>query len=209
MPRIFRDGVEETVEFPRQSWGDVLAHLESRCAADGRLVTSVRFDGVDQPSFRDPAALRQPITNVATIDIDTSTPTGLLTQSLDEAVRAVGTLASAAERVGAAFRGFDIEQANLDLGELAQGLGTLIALAQALGQAAGVDLDVLATPDGTGSKMIADLTTQAESLIAASDGGDWITVADIIEYDLAPMLRQWSSLFDALRTEATGRGTAS
>jgi hypothetical protein len=205
MPRIVRDGVEEVVEFPRQSWGDVLSHLETRCAAEGRLLTAVRFDGVDQPSFRDPAVLQQTVATVAVIDIDTSTPTGLLTQSLDEAVSAVGTLAAAAERVGGAFRGFDIDQANCDLGELAQGLGTLIALAQALGQAADVDLDVLATPHGTGSKMVADLTAQAEALIAASQGSDWITVADIIEYDLAPMLRKWSSLFDALRTEAIRR----
>ena len=40
-------------EFRPETWGDLLERLDRTLVADGRVVTAVRFDGVDQPSFRD------------------------------------------------------------------------------------------------------------------------------------------------------------
>jgi hypothetical protein len=105
--------------------------------------------------------------------------------------------------VGEAFRGFEVARANEDLQELAQGIGTLVSIAQALGQAVGVPLDTVGSRGKTAGEMIAGLSSQTNELIQARESGDWITVADIIEYDLAPLLQEWPGVLEALR-EAAG-----
>ena len=42
----------ESFDFLPETWGRVLATLDARLVASRRVVTAVRFDGVDQPSFR-------------------------------------------------------------------------------------------------------------------------------------------------------------
>jgi hypothetical protein len=43
------------------------------------------------------------------------------------------------------------------------------------------------------------LDAQLAPLLEAQRGGDWITVADILEYDLAPLMPRFDAIFDALR----------
>ncbi|HEY3381262.1 MAG TPA: hypothetical protein VGK32_05800, partial [Vicinamibacterales bacterium] len=139
------------------------------------------------------------LSSLAVIEAESSSPRDLLLSSLDEAVGAANSLAVGAERVGESFRGFDVKTANEDLTQLAQGLGTLVAIVQALSQAVGVDLANVSCAKGTGAQMIDELIAHADSLIASQSTGDWITVADVIEYDIAPALRAWPDLLDALR----------
>jgi hypothetical protein len=199
MPRILLNGREQRAETACHCWGDLLARLDRRCAANGQVLTAVRFDGVEQPSFRDTLPPGHPLGGIRVIDGDAISPHRLLEASLDEAAAAAGALATSAEKVGAAFRGFDVATAGQDLSQLAKGLSTLVMLAQTAGQAAGVDLQSLTCVCGTGTRMIEELSAHAEAVIRAQRAGDWIAVADVIEYDIAPALRSWPALFDALR----------
>jgi hypothetical protein len=199
MLRILVNGSEETADLACQCWGELLERLDRRVAADGQVLTAIRFDGVDQPSFRDPACEPQPMGGIRVIDADSASPRVLLDNSVDEAIVAARALAAGAARLGGAFRGFDVSGANHDLVDMARGLGTLVAIVQTLSQAIGVSVDSVRGGDRTGSQMIAELTTQTDSLIAAQRDGDWITVADVIEYDIASALQRWPELFEALR----------
>jgi hypothetical protein len=199
MPQIVVNGVAQSAECSCQRWGEQLEVLDRQVAGDGLVLTAVRFDGVDQPSFRDPACALQLLGSVRVVEADSARPRDLLESSVREAVAAAEALAAGARRVGDGFRGFDVSQANQDLVELARGLGTLVAILQALGHALGVSLDSLKCGDRTASRMIQELTAHADGLIDAQRAGDWITVADTVEYDLAPALEEWPKLFTALR----------
>jgi len=199
MQRILVNGADAATSEGCECWGNLLERLDRSAAAEGKVLTAIRFDGVDQPSFRDPGAAGAPIETLAVIEAETASPADLLDDSVNDAINATDALAVGAERIADAFRGFDVSHANQDLQELAQGLGTLVAIAQALGQAVGVSLDRVTTDGTAASDMLALLCAQADELIAAREGGDWITVADIIEYDLAPQLRRWPRVFEALR----------
>jgi hypothetical protein len=199
MPRILVNGLEQTPGPACQHWGDLLEHLDGVVAGGGQVLTAVRFDGVDEPTFRDPAGARRSICGLQVIEAESLRPRDLLENSLNEAIGAARTLAEGAGRVGGAFRGFDVSIANQDLVDLAQGLGTLVAIIQTLSQALGVALDSLVCEFGTANNMIEELSGHADALIEAQQAGDWITVADVIEYDVAPALQRWPSLFEGLR----------
>jgi hypothetical protein len=199
MQRILVNGVEESALSTFNHWGELLEHLDRRAAGDGTVLTAVRFDGVDQPSFRDPASASRPLTSLVVIEAEAMSPADLFDDSVRDAIGAAGALAAAAERVGEAFRGFDVARANKDLQDLAQGIGTLVSVAQALSQASGVALEKVGHDGRTACDMVETLGCQTDELIKAQESGDWITVADIIEYDLAPQLQGWPHVFESLR----------
>jgi len=199
MPQILVNGADQTTDFACQRWGDLLERLDRRATREGHVLTAIRFDGVDQPAFRDAATAPHIVGGLRVIEVESSRPRDLFERSVDEAVVAAETLAAAAVRVGRAFRGFDVSSASRELEELARGLGTLIAIAHALSQALGVSLDALDQDGQTGSQMVAELTAHTEALIVAQQAGDWVTVADVIEYDLAPALGRWPGFLHALR----------
>jgi hypothetical protein len=200
MPRILVNGTEHRLDPACVHWGEALEQLDRRAAGDGRMLTAVRFDGVDQPSFRDAAYDRYGLGDVALVEADSDLPHELLERSVDEAIDAARGLADAAERLGTTFRGFDVSYANQDLVEFAQGLGTLVGIVQALSQALGVGLELVRSGPDTAMAMIEQLSEQTGLLIDAQEAEDWITVADVIEYDIAPALQRWPGLFESLRT---------
>lgn len=182
-----------------KTWGELLEVLDRRCADAGQVVTAARFDGVDQPTFRGDGARGHLLKSLSVIEVESTPPGALLLSTLDQAKQAVVALGASAERLGGAFRGFDVSSANEELVEFAQSLGTVVTLASVLSQAIGVDLATVRCDGASGVDMIGELTTHADALIGAQDIGDWITVADVVEYDVAPALGRWPALFDALR----------
>jgi hypothetical protein len=199
MLQIFVNDEAQPTENRCETWGELLVGLESQCARGGQVVTAVRFDGVDQPAFRAPALGAHRLDQVATIEVEAVRPAELLLASIDQAVAAIDTLQRSAERIGAAFRGFDVSTANEELAELAGSLGTVVTITSTLSQAMGLNLGDLQCHGGRASQMIDELVGHADALISAQEIGDWITVADIVEYDVAPSLRRWPGLFDVLR----------
>jgi hypothetical protein len=205
MQRILLNGVEESTVGACNHWGELLGHLDRTAAGDGKLLTAVRFDGVDQPSFRDPESAGRPLSTLIVVEAEAVSPEALLDDSVAEAVAAASALAAGAGRVGEAFRGFDVSRANRDLQELAQGIGTLVAVAHAMGQAVGVGLEAVGQPGRTAADLVETLSSQTDELLKARESGDWITVADLIEYNLAPLLHEWPAVFEALRQASTRR----
>ena len=139
------------------------------------------------------------MSDLATIEVDAVTPRDLLLTTIEDAQDAVNTLGVAAERIGAAFRGFDVTSANEDLGELARSLATLVTITADVSNAVGADLAKVTCGGSSGAEMMSSLMSHTDSLIAAQEAGDWITVADIVEFDLAPGLRRWPVLLNELR----------
>jgi|WetSurMetagenome_2_1015567.scaffolds.fasta_scaffold123071_3 hypothetical protein len=199
MERVLVNGVEESTFGACNHWGELLEHLDQSAAGDGKVLTAVRFDGVDQPSFRDPVEASKRLDTLLVVEAEAVAPGALLDISIGEAVAAARGLAAGAERVGAGFRGFDVSRASQDLQELAQGIGTLVAVSQAIAQAVGLPLEGVGQPGRTGADLVASLSSQTDELIKARESGDWITVADIVEYDLAPLLHEWPAVLGAFR----------
>lgn len=199
MYRILWNGSERVGGNAHESWGDLLVWLDETATAEKRLLTAIRLDGVDLPAFRGPEAAAQPLSQVALVEVEAVRPQDLVATSLEEADVAVGSLRREADRIGGAFRGYDVSAAQQDLVGFAETLGTLVTVTGVLSQAVGAALSEVACGAETGSGLIQAMTRNVEGLIDAQRSADWITVADIIEYDIGPALDQWPSILGALR----------
>ena len=91
------------------------------------------------------------------------------------------------------FRRHDIAPAHVALAQLAQDLGALIVLVESLrAPVATIAPTALPSPDE-----VEQLARTLESVVTAQSTQDWLTVSDVLEYDLEPGLAGWLTSFES------------
>jgi hypothetical protein len=196
MPTFLLDGAP--FDLTAETWGQALDAIDRHLAGRSHIVTDVRFDGVDEPAFRDPQVVELPLHDVATVEVVSGTPDSLLARCLAEAADSIEPLCQAAGSVGDEFRGFDIARANAGLVELADGMSTLVAIAGAAELASKGTPGSSAEPGHVVGPLAGELTGFIDALLEAQQAQDWITVADILQYDVEPALRRWAPVFQVV-----------
>jgi len=181
------------------TWGEVLEDLDLTCEADRRTVTEVRFDGVDQPSYRSLELAGRPVSSFSRIEVELVDRTHLLRNTLGQAGNSLPVLAASACRAAASFRGHDLTGAHHQLTSLVDAVRTLTILTVASATAAGTDLEDLPCGAYNGSDVLGGVGVVLDSLAQCQQGRDWTAVADGLEYDLAPALLHWGVVFDAMQ----------
>jgi hypothetical protein len=202
MARLLVNDEPQIVENAHETWGELLAWADQFAADRGLLVTAVRLDGVEEPSFREPGLSDRTLVGAAVIEIDAATPASLVAESLDEALSGVAGLRTHALDVARRFRGSKLAYANTGLAELTQGLGTLVTLVDAVSGAMGIAIDRVTLDGRPAFSLIEDLGQPLIELTEAQKQQDWVTVADILEFDLEPAIGRVAPLFTALATVA-------
>lgn len=198
MPRVMLNGQDYVVQPTPLNWSELLTSLDRDLEPRGFMVTAIRVDGIDLPGFRDEGRLSSALGSDAVIEVDASTPDELLEDGLREAARSVTQLREAAVALAAGYRQVDVSEANTHLATFADTLANLMALVAAAGQAMNVQLDDIRIDGMPGSAVIRHLNNTIEALLEAHAARDWVTLADVLEHDLAPLMPSLGQVIDAL-----------
>lgn len=182
-----------------KTWGDVLSALQPELTARRHVVTAVRFDGVDQPSFSSSESADRSLSDFGSIEVDTRDRGRVLDNTLTTALNSLPQLAAASCRTAAAFREPDLNDAHRQLSALIECVRTLTMLTMASATAAGTTLEELSCGSHSGSYFLGRLAVALDTLAQWQTSHDWIALADALENDLAPVLLQWGVVFEALR----------
>jgi hypothetical protein len=189
------NGREDKSVASLKTWGQLLDALEQGVDTERAVVTAVRFGGVDQPSFREPGLLTQDLAAGATIDVDTCRADVLMAEAVEAALNGLAPLAHAAQQAADAFRGHALADAHVRLAEIVDTLQILTKLTDAITQAG---LAPGATRSGDERPTLLEQLGQSlEALIAAATNEDWISVADLLEYDIAELRPRWQAVLSA------------
>ena len=199
MATVLLNGTAFVPTTPAPSWGPLLDAVDRHVAPTGEIVAAVRFDGVDEPGFRDDAVLGLVLGSELIVEIDTLHPNDLLGEILDEASRSLPAVAASACELAGVLRGANVDTAARGIGQLADTIAKLVQLVVAAATARGTALDTLQTREGPAMPLLRALDAQLTPLLEAQHAGDWITVADILEYDIAPLMARFEAVIDSLR----------
>lgn len=185
------------LDFRPETWGELLSGLDRALGAERRVVTAVRFDGVDQPSFREPAAAGAALSAIAQIDVEAEDAAALVAAALDAAADSVPALVRGTVDTAAALRA-DAATGSADLAALFTALQSLVALTHAAAHAARVSLggrDV----DGGVRAACRHIETALERVVQRQIEGDAGRVADALESDLVPAVAGWNDVLAPIR----------
>ena len=199
MQRLIVNGTERRLENVPEYWGNLLEWVEQDAAARAEVVTEVRFDDVEQPAFRHAALGQCPLSELDSIEVETASKRALIDDALAHGVMSAHALAAAAKETTGMFRNGNVAAANQRLAEFGDGIRSLLVLVSAVSAACGATLDQLDVSGRTMSAEVNALVQQLETLVEAQQAQDWLTVADILEYEFEPALGTWRSMFEGLR----------
>jgi hypothetical protein len=188
VPQIRVDGEVFESPNPPKTFDDVLLQVEPTVLARARVVTAVRFNGVDEPAFRDPEVRTRALTGGTTIALDTGTPLDIARAALGDAGRLIPSMTGAAAQLALQLRTAEAPRLAAELGPLAEGLTLLVALVQTAedwARAAGVP-----HAPWLGAEMYG-ISEAIDAIQAAQGAADWLSVADTLHYDLCPALEAW------------------
>ncbi|MGE0813488.1 MAG: hypothetical protein AB7O28_16170 [Vicinamibacterales bacterium] len=188
----------ERFDFRPKTWGELLDGLDGRLAVDGRVVTAVRFDGVDQPSFRDPGVAAVPLDAVARIDVDAEQATALLRASLDAASDSLPELVAGIRLTAASLRA-GAPDGPLQLTALVSALQTLIALTAATVTAADATLGTTCGSDAAMADFGHRLAGALEEVVTQQARADGAATADALDMRLAPLVAAWTDVLSPIR----------
>jgi hypothetical protein len=183
------------VDFRPETWGDLLERLDRTLGAERRVVTAVRFDGVDAPSFRGPAQTGRRLDAVARVEVEADTAGGLLAGALAAASDSLGELQAAARQTAAAYREGD-PAAPSRLAAVVGAVQSLVALTRASAHAARFvrgwdgDADVAAAS--------ASMERALGVLISRHGDDDVAGLAATLESDLPAALAGWKDVLAAI-----------
>jgi hypothetical protein len=187
---------------PPETWANWLKALDEEAPRTGRIVTAVRFDGVDEPAFRAGEILRRRLDRYERIEVDTATPRALVLRTLTEGAATTGSLGDAATSIAESLRDRDLADAQTMLPQLVDGLRHVVTLTDACAQALGIGLDSISCEGMTFDNWIAEFGRRLLVALEAEGTEDWDTLADCLQYEIGPALRSWGSIFEQLATVA-------
>jgi hypothetical protein len=198
MTHLFIDRQTVEIDRPVQTWADLLASLDQVMERRGRVLTEVQFDGVGEPTYREPDALARQLATIARIDALSTTPADLLRDCLLEAAGTVAALAAESIDVAIVFRGSQPQSGQGRLGGVAEQLGQLLLLVQTLQGPLGLVTSSAGEPADGERVELERLGVFVEDLIAGQRSADYQTVADTLEYDVTRFLQTWQARFERL-----------
>jgi hypothetical protein len=208
MSEVRVNGRAVHVDSARQTWGVLLCTLDGQAVEEGHVVTAVRFEGVDQPSFRDPEVRARALLGLGSIDVDTVPRSGLLLSTLGQAGLGLPTIAGGARQAAAAFRRGATAEGLDGLRRVIETVGTLVQLTLAAAAVAKTDLRNLCCGSGSGADILAATGIVLDTLAAHQRTSDWLALADDLEGTLVPALLGWNDVFDAMRDESVARAAS-
>jgi hypothetical protein len=189
------DGERRESDSTLKNWAQLLEFLEWSDRPPHRVVTAVRFGGVDEPTFRRSEVLAKRLRDTSSIEVETATADELLSVSAQTAYESLAPLAAAGRRVAGSFHQGELLGAHHDLADFVSGLRMLATLTGKLAAARGVAAERQFFTDGFYNQ----LCDAVRVLIEREQWEDWDAVSDVLEHDMATLLGRWSGILLALR----------
>jgi hypothetical protein len=170
----------------------------------GELIVSLAVDG----ERMDVGALEAegnptPVSEISSVDIVTiRRPLEKAAELLRGMGEYLGRLSDGAGGVADKFRIGSEEEANTLLSKALDGLGVFTDLVETVKKLSRTDLSIIMDDGGESLRAKEERLLKAlKELEAAQVNKDWALVADILEYDVAPLIGEWRKLLPLVERE--------
>ena len=182
--KILIDGTETPLSGSFGNLEEVLQEILRNKIGGEKIVWTVRLNGENYSEKSPHDARKIKIGDIHTLEIGTTDKTEICRSFLENGGMIFDDLCESAEKISGLFRMTDEKEANRHFVKFLESYRDLI---QMLRQGEGIiKLDF--------QEKLVSLEKIADEIIAAQEKGDWIMLADLLEYELAPLLRGALSL---------------
>ena len=178
---------------------EALVELNDRFVPPGQQLFQVRVNG-EFFSERYPRESKyMELGEISTLDLRTITDREMAKVILGEAVQQAGILCQAIEKSARLFRVSAEDEANHYFAQVLEALRWLLMTWESACQVLKVDVkQTLPSPDGHPSSFLQGLQDLLGEMLEISEDEDYILLADLMEYELLPTVREWQHILETL-----------
>lgn len=182
---------ESRIKVPAEvtSWGDLLDWIESGYLKAGQCITHVYFDGSEACNYRDRLICNQDLDAVGNVAIQSGDFDSVVNESLAELDR---ELKSALDSCGHIVRLLENRKEDAGYHRLGQLLDSIRIFFPIFSE----DLGWVETAGTEISRQesAAALERALNQLIIAQENRYWVSVCDVLEFEITPILESWQEL---------------
>ena len=178
---------------------EALVELNDRFVPAGQQLFQVRVNG-EFFSERYPRESKyMELKEISTLDLKTIPDGEMARVILGEVVQQAGILGQAIEKSARLFRVSTEEEANHYFAQVLEALRWLLVTWENACQVLQSDPEQPASfPGAKPASFFKGLQNLLEEMLEISEDGDYILLADLMEYELLPMVREWQSILQDL-----------
>ncbi len=180
----------------REKVGDVIGSI-AKDLDTRRCIIQVHLDGEEITGKAD--RHMEPIGMYRRLDIKSGTRSDLALESLDSLTEFHGSLLSELSRAAEEFRLGNEEKANNIFVRCLDGIEILVKTTSTITTLMDQNPQKLQLPDGTLGELNGRVNALFDEMIEAQTQRDSILLADLIEYELLPLLEDWKNAFSMIR----------
>lgn len=178
---------------------EALLELNEKFIPDGQQLFQVEVNGQFFTERYPRESRYVTLGEVARLDLKTVSDEDLARSILTDAVQQGETLAQALEKSAALFRLAAEDEANHYFAQVLEALRWLLQTGEGACQVLEVDLGKVTSPQiGDVSDFLKHFQDLLEEMLQVYEEEDYILLADLMEYELLPMVLQWQKILSQL-----------
>ncbi len=178
---------------------EILAKIMAEDVTPGSTITTVKLNGTVYSEKTPHDAVGVAISDIKTLEINTMGEEEIAWRFLENGVRQLDLLIQGAEKVSELFRIADEAEANEHYAQLLESLRLFLHIVDQVKGILNLDLSAIAFENDTVEQRFEKLSEVINEMLKVQEEKDWIMLADLIEYELMPLLEEWKSIVPVLK----------
>ncbi|MFH1861456.1 MAG: hypothetical protein ABH878_01480 [bacterium] len=197
-------------EFPTRglkSFGDLIDKLADEAKEEGGVILAVKLNGEDYTG-KDRSHLQNiPLGEIEEVEIQMGDPKHLVRSTLYSVAEFLEQLLREIQTTAELFRLGNGERANQSLLRCIDGLQVFMHSVESCRRLSGLSFELLFAPcsEPNEQQTVAEnrrkIFTLLDDLIEAQSNQDWVLQADMLEYELVPILEDWRHIIPMILDE--------
>ncbi len=197
MIRVVHNAVDQVLDgVDYENLDELLGRCSRSRDGNPHLFTRIRIDGLDLPEDSFDRLEDISIEGVKKIEVESRPTREIALSSLQHSSEYVAAVRDAVDRVVDLFRRGRSKEANELLAQVSDALGVLVAAISGVASAMPQRSKNLLDPVG-------ELVHWLDQVLEGQTNGDWVQVADILEYEVDPRLDDWALAMQKTLTESS------
>jgi len=178
---------------------EILIKVMSEHVQLGKVITAVKLNGTGYSEKNPHDAARIPLKDIKTLEVDTMSAKEMARHFFTNGGKYLDPLIKGAEKISELFRVADETEANEHYVEYLENLRLFLQMIAQCTDALHLDLSAIPFQKATVKEEVQKLSDVVDQMLKVQENEDWVMLADLLEYELIPLLKGWNEILAVLQ----------
>ncbi|MDY6973955.1 MAG: hypothetical protein SV775_16800 [Thermodesulfobacteriota bacterium] len=178
---------------------EILLKIATDYVRQGQVITAVKLNGefYSEENQHDAAGIL--LTDIESLELHTMAADEIAWQFLENGVSQLYPIIESAQKISELFRIADEGEANEQYGRFLDALRFFLRMVDEVRGILQLDFSTILVEGSTVEDKVQVLSEMIGRMLEIQEEEDWIILADLLEYEMVPLLEEWRSILPLLK----------